>query len=236
MKTIGVIGGLGPQATMDFEARVHAISQRLIPPRANSGYPPMIVYYHRAAPVVVDQDNRPIFPMELHPAFREKLEVLGALSDFLVITANGPHVLIDAVEQASGRKVLSMIEVTLEEARRRGWVRIGLLGLGEPHVYMAPLEQMGVPFETLSGELEALRNRLDQSILALMEGRAGPEAAAVAMEAVEALRSKGVDGIILGCTEIPLLLGEAGNASDLINPAELLAEAAVKYAINTSTT
>ena len=47
MKTIGVLGGLGPQATMDFEARVHAVSRRLIPGRGNGGYPPMVVYYHR---------------------------------------------------------------------------------------------------------------------------------------------------------------------------------------------
>ena len=44
MKTIGVLGGLGPQATMDFEARVHRESQRRIPPRMNGGYPPMIVH------------------------------------------------------------------------------------------------------------------------------------------------------------------------------------------------
>src|SRR5262245_30993925 len=40
MKTIGVLGGLGPQATMDFEARVHRVAQRLIPPDKNCGYPP----------------------------------------------------------------------------------------------------------------------------------------------------------------------------------------------------
>ena len=40
MKTIGVLGGIGPQATMDFEQRVHAVSQALIPQYANTGYPP----------------------------------------------------------------------------------------------------------------------------------------------------------------------------------------------------
>lgn len=231
MKTIGVIGGIGPQATIDFEARLHAASQRLIPQLGNSGYPPMLVYYHRAAPVVVNEDGRPVFPIQMHPVLLEKLEAFGALADFLVITANGPHMLKDAFEQASGRKVLSMIELSIEEARNRGWRSIGLLGLGEPHVYMAPLDQMNIPYETLSGELEELRDRLDRSIMALMEGRSGREEAEAASQAVEALRGKGVDGIILGCTEIPLLLGDATNAPDLINPAALLAEAAVKYAL-----
>jgi aspartate racemase len=47
MKTIGVLGGLGPQATMDFEQRIHRVAQQLIPPLGNSGYPPMVVYYCR---------------------------------------------------------------------------------------------------------------------------------------------------------------------------------------------
>ena len=39
MKTIGVLGGLGPQATMDFEERIHTVSQQLIAQHGNSGYP-----------------------------------------------------------------------------------------------------------------------------------------------------------------------------------------------------
>jgi aspartate racemase len=76
-----------------------------------------------------------------------------------------------------------------------------------------------------------LSARLDQAILRLMEGQESPIDRAAAKEAVTFLRAKQVDGIILGCTEIPLLLQEEGNASDLINPAQLLAEAAVRHAL-----
>src|SRR5262245_10165558 len=57
MKTIGVIGGIGPQATMDFETRVHRVAQRLVEPHYNSGYPPLVVYYHRRPPVIVGADG-----------------------------------------------------------------------------------------------------------------------------------------------------------------------------------
>jgi aspartate racemase len=160
------------------------------------------------------------------------LEAIGALVDFLVITANGPHMLKDEFERVSGRKVLSMIDLAVEEARHRHWRKIGLLGLGEPQVYMQPLDQLGIAYETLSGEFVDLRSNLDSAILALMEGRAGQEGTATAMQAIETLRGKGVDGIILGCTEIPLLLGEAAVSPDIINPGELLAEAAVRYALD----
>ncbi len=59
MKTIGVLGGLGPQATMDFEQRVHHVAQGLVPPQGNSGYPPMVVYYCRHPPVLVDATGHP---------------------------------------------------------------------------------------------------------------------------------------------------------------------------------
>jgi aspartate racemase len=48
---------------------------------------------------------------------------------------------------------------------------------------------------------------------------------------VQALRARGVDGIILGCTEIPLLLAVDLDAPDLLNPTALLAEAAARHAI-----
>ena len=64
-----------------------------------------------------------------------------------------------------------------------------------------------------------------------MEGREGPAEAAAARAAVEAVRRRGVDGVVLGCTEIPLLLGDEAEASDLVNPVALLAEAAVRFAI-----
>ena len=90
---------------------------------------------------------------------------------------------------------------------------------------------MGISCETLSGETGGLRDRLDQAIIALMAGRVSPETSALALQAVDELRTRGVDGIIPGCTEIPLLLGGAAQAPDLLNPIQLLAEAAVKFAM-----
>jgi aspartate racemase len=231
VKTIGVLGGLGPQATMDFEARVHAVSQRLIPQVANSGYPPMVVYYHRYPPFVQDEHNKPIPPLRLEPRLQGMLGRLGQMVDFIVITANGPHMLRDLIEETTGRQVLSMIDATIEEVRRRGWHAVGVLGLGEPRVYMIALAPLGIACETLPEEAGGLRDKLDQAILQLMAGQVGPEGKEAALRAVDRLRATGVDGIILGCTEIPLLLGDAAQAPDLINPLELLAESAVRFAM-----
>jgi aspartate racemase len=72
--------------------------------------------------------------------------------------------------------------------------------------------------------------KLDAAIIKVMEGRDDAESAEIAREAIATLHAKNVDGILLGCTEIPLLLHEHADDPDLVNPAQILAEAAVRYA------
>src|SRR5262245_6355487 len=98
MKRIGVLGGVSPQATMDFEARVHRVSQQLIPQDFNRGYPPMVVWYHRRPPVRLEADGRAIMPMELDPELVEAAAWLGTMADFLVIPCNAAHVGLDSIQ------------------------------------------------------------------------------------------------------------------------------------------
>jgi aspartate racemase len=230
MKTIGILGGLGPQATMDFEERLHAVAQRLMPQHGSSGHPPLVVYYHRRSPFVMQDERRPVLPLQPDPDLLQAAQWLGARADFLVITANGPHIIQAQIEQASGRKVLSMIEATLVEVQRRDWRKIGVLGFGDPHVpvYAQPMSKLGMAFELITPELQGPLNR---AVAMLWEGRATAEDTQAVREAVEYLRTRQVDGIILGCTELPLLLPACVDEPDLINPAQLLAEAAIRFAL-----
>jgi aspartate racemase len=228
MKTIGVLGGIGPQATMDFEQRLHQAAQGLIPRRGNSGYPPLIVYYHRRPPVLVDEAGRSILPLVPDPQLLDGARKLGQLADFLVITSNGAHLLQAAIEAAAGRPVLSMIEATVAEVVCRGWHTVGVLSLFGPHVYNQPLDEAGIRWESITSELQA---PLDQAIMQVMDGSNDAESTAHARRAVAKLRNRGVDGIILGCTEIPILLQADLGDADLLNPGALLAEAAVRHAM-----
>ena len=228
MKTIGVIGGLGPQATMDFESRAHRCAQQLIAPNGNSGYPPMIVYYYRYVPFVATEAGAPEPPLRPDIRFLDAAAKLGQMADFIVITSNFLHLFQAQIEEAARCEILSMIDLSLAEVGRRQWRRVGVPGFGDPVVYTNPLAAMGLTSETIKGEL---RTRLDEAIHKVMEGREDAESIRTAHEAVDELRARPVDGIIMGCTEIPLLLGDAADAPDLINPLQLLAEAAVKHAI-----
>jgi aspartate racemase len=229
MRRMGVLGGIGPQATMDFEARVHAASQRLIPQGLNSGYPPMVVWYHRHAPILMADDGRAVSPVQGDPRLLEAAAQLGQWADFLAIPCNSAHISQHAIAAAAGCPVLSMIDLTVQDVARRGWKKVGVLGFsGPPRIYVDPLTAQGIVCETIDRERQA---SLDAAIRAVMEGRDGAAERETACAAIAALRANGVDGTILGCTEIPLLLTDADDAGDLLNPAALLAEAAVRFAI-----
>jgi aspartate racemase len=229
MQRIGVLGGISPQATMDFETQVHRVCQRLIPQDWNRGYPRMVVWYHRELPIRVDDEGRPIVPRAIDPGLLEGAAWLGKAADFLVIPCNSAHVGVRQIEAAAGCPVLSMVDVTLEEVARRRWRGVGVLGFGgAPAVYVDPLADKGVRSVAIDG---GLQGRLDGAIRAVMEGREGVADHEAALTAVDSVRAHGVDGVVLGCTEIPLLLGRKSEGSDLINPAALLAEAAVSRAL-----
>jgi aspartate racemase len=230
MKRMGVLGGISPQATMEFEARVHRAAQRLVPQHWNSGYPPMLVWYHRHAPMRVTEDSRPIVPLQLDPRLLEAAAWLGKASDFLVIPCNSAHIGLAEIERAAGCSVLSMVALTLDEVARHGWRRVGVMGFhAAAPFYLEPLRARGVVCETLDADRQ---QRLDAAIIAVMEGRDGNEERDAVRDAVDALRSRSVDGVVLGCTEIPLLLDDAEGRKDLVNPAAVLAEAAVRFALD----
>lgn len=211
---------------MDFEVRVHRISQGLIPPKRNQGYPGMVVHYCRHAPAATDEHGNLKHPLEPDPRLIDAARWLGAMTDFIAIPSNFTHLFRELVEQASGMPVLDMIGLVVGEVQRRGWKSVGVLGFGLPTVYLQPLAAAGIGHEVVD---EQRRMELDISIMAVMEGRTPSKQHL--QECVIDLLGRGVDGVILGCTELPLILGDGATAPNLINPAELLAEAAVRRAM-----
>jgi aspartate racemase len=228
VKTVGVLGGLGPQATMEFESLVHGVAQRLIRPHVNSGYPPMLVGYFRGVPFIADAAGVPEPPLRPSSALLSLAADLGRVSDFLVVTSNFVHLFQAEIEAVAGRGLLSMVELALDEVSRRGWERVGVLGFGDPVVYADRLRTAGTVCETIAGEGQA---RLDVAIQKVMEGRADTDSAHAAEQALEELRARQIDGTILACTEIPILLGHPATDTDLIDPLPLLAEATVRHAL-----
>jgi aspartate racemase len=215
---------------MLFEEHVHRAAQSLLPQRANAGYPPMLVAYLRGALVGLDAQGTPLLPPRPDDGVLETAALLGRASDFLVLVSNGAHRFRREVERAAGKPVLDMISLALDEVERRGWRTVGVVSYFEPRIYAEPLAARSLLVETIGPEIQA---DLDAAIFRVMEGRIDPDPGRAAPRAIAELRARGVDGIILGCTEIPFLLPEEAGKADCLDPLPLLAEAAVRFASST---
>ncbi len=229
MKTIGIIGGLGPQATIDFEMRLHTEAQKIIPQLRNEGYPVVISYYLRNAPMITNGAS--VKMLKPHKALLRAARYLGQKADFLVIASNTPHLFQRQIENASKRKVLSMVDIVAAEIKKSNIRKVGILAVGttvKNRLYQKPLQKLKIDSITIPEKFMA---KLDKVIFACMEGKNTIHMRTIVLDALNFLRKQGAEKTILGCTELPLILDGKKLPADLINPIQLLAKAAIKYSL-----
>lgn len=160
----------------------------------------------------------------------EKLASAGA--DFLVCPDNTIHQAFDLVAARSPLPWLHIAHEVGVEARRRGFRRLALLGtrwLMEGPVYpkrLQPLELEAV----LPGPAE--RERINSIIFdELVQGAFRSESRAEMAAIIARLKEQGADAVILGCTEIPLLVGPEDSPLPVLDSTRLLARAALREAL-----
>ena len=226
-KTVGVLGGMGPEATVDFMAKVIALTDA----DSDQDHVRILVDHNPHVPNRQDailhggEDPGPVLA-----DMAADLEAGGA--DFLVIPCNTAYVFEDAILAATHVPLISIIGVSIAAAQEAApeAERIGLLatdGCLQSGIYQSGLEAAGLTAELPTAE------ELQQLMTLVKAIKAGKqtEATSRAMaELAEALASRGAGAIIAGCTEIPLVLDDSAVSVPLISSTDALAEITVKLA------
>jgi aspartate racemase len=167
---------------------------------------------------------------ELMLASADRLAKAGA--DFLICPDNTIHQAFDLVEHRSPRPWLHIARTVVAEAKRSHFRRLGVLGtryLMEGPVYRSALLGAGLEHR-IPGPEE--RERIHRIIFdELVAGQFLPRSAAYSIEVMRTLKDEGCDAVVLGCTEIPLLLEGAKLPLPALDSTRLLARAAVEKAI-----
>lgn len=167
---------------------------------------------------------------ELMLASAEKLAKAGA--DFLICPDNTIHQAFDLVEHRSPRPWLHIAREVAREAQRRHFKRLAVLGtryLMEGPVYRDTLKTAGIEHRVPAPEQRA---RINQIIFdELVNGQFLPRSLAYYIEVIRALKDEGCDSVILGCTEIPLLVSPESSPLPTLDSTRLLAQAAVRKAV-----
>jgi len=160
----------------------------------------------------------------------DKLARAGA--DFLICPDNTIHQAFDLVEHRSPRPWLHIAREVAKESQRKNHKRLAVLGtryLMEGPVYRDTLKAAGLEHRVPGPEQ---RNRINQIIFdELVNGQFLPRSLAYYVEVIRALKDEGCDAVVLGCTEIPLLVTPEASPLPTLDSTRLLARAAVVKAI-----
>lgn len=169
---------------------------------------------------------------ELMLSSARKLAAGGA--DFLICPDNTIHRALPPIEARSPLPWLHIARVVAGEAERRGFRRLGLTGtryLVESDVYPAALQARSLDFVRPGAEERMEMNRI--IFEELVRGIFRPESILAFQRSIEGLREQGCDAVVLGCTEIPLIINDGNSPLPVLDSTRLLALAALQRAVQT---
>jgi aspartate racemase len=168
---------------------------------------------------------------ELMMSSAERLARAGA--DFLICPDNTIHQAFDLVEHRSPRPWLHIAQEVACEAKRNHFERLAVLGtryLMEGPVYPQKLKAAGIEFR-VPDSLQ--RDKINQIIFdELVNGLFPPRSRAYFTEVIRALKDDGCDAVVLGCTEIPLIVTAESSPLPPLDSTRLLARAALRKAVS----
>lgn len=215
VKTLGVLGGMGPAATVAFLARVQALT----PARGDEDHIRVIADIN---PQVPNRHTQPEAAGRMLGEMALRLKAAGA--EILAMPCNTAHAHAAAI-RAAGLPFVDMVLETAKAAKANGATRIGVLATpGGDALYATALEAQSVEMARLS---DADRARFMAVVAGVKAGDVGPEQRAAMRDLAAALVATGAEGVIGGCTEVPLLLDAADVAVPLTDSAEVLARVCV---------
>lgn len=226
MKTLGIIGGIGPGSTVDYYQTIIELYRTR---KGDGSYPPILINsidLQRVLATVGAGELAALTDWML--AELQKLERAGA--DFAIMASNTPHIVFDDLERKSPLPLISIVAETAAVAKGRGLKRVGLFGarftmqgpvyrdvFGRQHIAVAVPEPPDLEYihEKYMGEL--------------VDGVFLPETRAGLLAIVDRMAAQsGIDGVILGGTELPLILrNPEHNGIPLLNTTRIHCEAAV---------
>ena len=216
MKVLGLLGGMGPAATVDFLTKLQAYT----PAKGDKDHIRVIMDMNPQVPDRNDPFARP------GPILAEMAGALrGAGAEVLAIACNTAHAHADLISRASGLPLIDMIATAAQAAQETGARRAGVLGTKQGvRLYHEYLAAKGMGLVTLTAPDQTTFMTLLDRIKA---GDTGAEVRAGMERLAKNLAAEGAEVIIAGCTEVPLVLDESAVTLPLIDSAEVLARRCV---------
>ena len=228
LKTIGLIGGMSWESTVTYYKIINeTVKEKL------GGL-------HSAKCILYSVDFQEIEECQANGNWEKSGEILGeaaynlekAGADFIVICTNTMHKVVNQIKEKISIPILHIAEMTAEKILEKGLKNIALLGTKytmEQDFYKSKLIEKGINVIIPDKNDIEIINKVIYDELCL--GTINSNSKKKFLEIVDKLRSKGAEGIILGCTEIGLLIKNEDTDVPLFDTAIIHAEQAAMYSI-----
>lgn len=224
---LGVIGGLGPETGCRFCLQVNDRVKQLT----------------RRQPHIV-LDNLPIsqvaekclingrFSSEHLELLKESVKRLNNIqADVIVITCNTVHVFIDELRDESEKPILSIIEETAKKCNEMSITKVGLLASTKTvlsGLYLNELKKFKIELTTPNKEDQEF---ISKCILRIINHQVRGSDSKEIIRIIETMKKEGAEGMILGCTDLPLLVPTTDVNVPIINTIKVLEDSLVNYMI-----
>lgn len=204
MKKIGIIGGLGPEATVEY---YNGIINSFKTEKADLVYPEIIIYSVNMS-VFIGLMKEKHYDKAVDEVISKLVSLQKAGADFAAITANTPHMLFSEISERSPLPLISIVEVTRDECLRKGYRKTGLFGTGftmNSTFYQDVFNKSGI--EVILPD-EGDRNVINTKLFSEIEiGIFRDDTRQTLIGIMEKMKAEhDIDSLILGCTELPLIL------------------------------
>jgi len=222
MKKIGIVGGLSPESTLLY---YNHIVKKYYELKKDYNFPEIIIYS-----LSFEKFRK---ALKNGKGAKEILKALNALknagADFAIISANTPHIFFDEIKKESPLPLISIVDATVEKARKEEMKNLLLLGTiftMESGYFKNEYERNGIKIVVPNKEEREIVNGIIFNELS--KGLVKEESR---KKLIEIINRYEVDGVILGCTELPLILSQKDTDKKLLNTATIHAEKALMHAM-----
>ena len=230
MKTLGMIGGTSWYSTLEY----YKLINEMVAEELGSEVNPELIIYSINIEIMRSQDWDRINDKYLEVS--KKLEAAGA--DGILICANTPHKVYSYVQPRIGIPILHIARATGREASHLSLKKLGLLG-NRPTMtlgYIPEVLEKEFGIETIIPENEGSINKSHYFVSKeLTRGEFTERAREFYRDQIDALQMRGADGIILGCTELPILLENETAGIPLLHTTDLHAKMAADFILEKGT-
>ncbi len=226
MKTLGIIGGLGPETTAEFYLDIIFSSYK----KTKTARPRIIIasvplpYKIEEELIMANKGVDRYIPFLITEA--KRLEKAGA--DFIVMPCNSLHVFIDQIRDAVKIPVLSIVEETVKFLKKNKFKKVGIVSTSatvKNKLYENAFQKAGIAYQTPDDLQQA---KMGKFILNLVMGRQKNSDREELIKIINSFEKKNVDCVVLACTDLQLLIPKHPTLK-IFDTMKIFAEATVEY-------